>query len=107
VKNASQKTFASWMDPNSPGNAGQYFRVLKADSEYGLSSDTCGLEWDCAMFSFTYRPATVLLVIEVPRSACTASGAMPSLAAMACSMNSFASSPVSVGQTSQWMTFLE
>jgi hypothetical protein len=48
-----------------------------------------------------------LLVIEVPRSAWTARGTVPSLAAMACSMNSFASSPVSVGQTSQWMTFLE
>ena len=49
---ASQKTLASWMDPNSPGKAGQYFRVLKCASEYGLSFDTCGLEWDWAMFSF-------------------------------------------------------
>ena len=32
---------------------------------------------------------------------------MPSLAAMACSMNSFARVPVSVGEISQWMTFLE
>lgn len=101
MKNASQKTFASWMDPNRPGNAGQYFRVLNADSEYGLSFETCGREWDWAMFSLAYRPETVLLVIEVPRSAWTDFGAVPLLAAIACRMKSAASSPVSVGQTSQ------
>ena len=31
---------------NFPGNAGQYFRVLNCASEYGLSLDTCGREWD-------------------------------------------------------------
>ena len=34
----------------------------------------------------------------MPRSACTAFGVMPPLALMACSMNSFARVPVSVGQ---------
>jgi hypothetical protein len=33
VKNAPQKAFASWMEPKRPGKAGQYFRVLNADSE--------------------------------------------------------------------------
>ena len=89
------------MDPNWPGNAGQYLRVLNCASEKGLSSETWGREWDWAMFSLAYSPATVLEVIEVPRSACTACGAIPPLAAMACSMNSFARVPVSVGQISQ------
>jgi hypothetical protein len=38
--------------PELAGKTGQYFRVLKADSEYGLSFGTCGLEWDWMMFSF-------------------------------------------------------
>jgi len=55
------------------------------------------------MFSFAYSAATVSDVMGLPRSAWTRPGLMPSLAAMACSMNSFASSPVSDGQISQWM----
>ena len=37
------------MEPNSPGNAGQYLKVLNFASEYGLSLDTCGREWDWSM----------------------------------------------------------
>jgi len=33
VKSAAQKKFASWIDPKSPGNAGQYLRVLNCASE--------------------------------------------------------------------------
>jgi hypothetical protein len=40
------KTLASSMDPNRPGNAGQYLSVLNCASEYGLSLDTCGRECD-------------------------------------------------------------
>ena len=31
-----------------PGNAGQYLRVLNPASEYGLSFETCGREWERA-----------------------------------------------------------
>ena len=88
------------MDPNWPGNAGQYLKVLKFASEYGLSLDTCGREWDWSMPSGAesgdgiggHRGAAV----GVDRR-----GVIPSLASMACSMNSFASVPFSVGQASQ------
>ena len=33
---------------NRAGNAGRYFMVLNCASEYGLSSETCGREWDWA-----------------------------------------------------------
>jgi hypothetical protein len=33
------------MDPNRSGNAGQYFSVLNAASENGLSLLTWGREW--------------------------------------------------------------
>jgi hypothetical protein len=34
------------------GKSRAVLQGFKADSEYGLSFDTCGLEWDWAMFSF-------------------------------------------------------
>ena len=34
------------------GERGTVLQGFEADSEYGLSFDTCGLEWDWAMFSF-------------------------------------------------------
>jgi hypothetical protein len=60
------------MEPNLPGNAGQYLSVLNCASEYGLSLDTCGRECDWSIPSVASRPATVFEVIEVPRSAWTA-----------------------------------
>src|SRR3974390_284331 len=95
------------MEPNWPGNAGQYLRVLNCASEYGLSLDTCGRECDWSMPSRASRPVTVLEVIEVPRSAWMAMGAIPPLAWMAGAMNSFARAPVSAGQISQPMTLRE
>src|SRR5437588_8225092 len=61
-------------DPNRSGNSGPYFKVLNSDSEYGLSFDTLGLECDRVTSRSASRAATVLLVIDVPRSACTTCG---------------------------------
>src|SRR6202453_3165237 len=62
---------ASQSDPKRSGNAGPYFNVLNNDSEYGLSLDTRGRECDRVTSRSASSAATVLLVIEVPRSACT------------------------------------
>ena len=40
VKNSPLNTRASSMHPKRPRNVGQYFKVLKADSEIGLSLET-------------------------------------------------------------------
>jgi hypothetical protein len=95
------------MEPNLPGNAGQYLSVLNCASEYGLSLDTCGRECDWSIPRVASRPATVFEVIEVPRSAWTAPGLIPPFSSMARSMNSFARVPVSVGQISHQMTLRE
>jgi hypothetical protein len=95
------------MDPNLPGNAGQYLSVLNCASEYGLSLDTCGREWDWSIPSSASRPATVLEVMDVPRSAWIEAGLTPALAAMALVKNSLARVPFSVGQISQCTTFRE
>lgn len=73
---------------NRSGNAGAYFRVLFHASEYGLSLETLGLEWASS------RVATGLLVIAVPRSACTTLG-MP-WAPKICVISSTANTAASV-----------
>src|SRR6476646_8322498 len=65
---------ASLSDPKHSGNSGQYFKVLNNDSEYGLSLDTRGRECDRVTSRSASSATTVLLVIEVPRSACTTRG---------------------------------
>src|SRR5271163_4576976 len=65
---------ASQSDPKRSGNAGPYFKVLNSDSEYGLSLDTRGRECDRVTSRSASSAATVLLVIDVPRSACTTCG---------------------------------
>src|SRR5882757_2105959 len=95
------------MDPNLPGNAGQYFNVLNAASENGLSFDTRGRECDWSIFRSTSNCTTVFDVIEVPRSAWIVFGAEPPFFAMAFSMNLLASSPLSVGQISQCTIYRE
>ena len=62
------------MEPNRSGKAGQYFNVLNADSLYGLSFETCALEWDLVTPRSTRSCATGFEVIEVPRSAWITSG---------------------------------
>jgi hypothetical protein len=52
-----------------PGKTGQYFRVLKTASEYGLSFDTCGREWESVIFRSARSWLTGFDVIEVPLSA--------------------------------------
>src|ERR1700755_118242 len=61
-------------DPKRSGNSGPYFKVLNNDSEYGLSLDTRGRECDRVTSRSASSAATVLLVIDVPRSACTTRG---------------------------------
>src|SRR3979490_1363473 len=61
-------------DPKHSGNSGPYFKVLNSDSEYGLSLDTRGRECDRVTSRSASSAATVLLVIDVPRSACTTCG---------------------------------
>ena len=51
------------------GEDGQYLRVLNADSEYGLSLETCGREWLRVMFRSLSSWLTVFEVMEVPLSA--------------------------------------
>src|SRR5882757_725512 len=82
---------ASHSDPKHSGNAGPYFNVLNNASEYGLSLDTRGLECDRVTSRSASRAATVLLVIDVPRSACTTCGT-PWMEKI-CSISSFARTP--------------
>src|SRR5690606_306194 len=103
-KNSWQNSRAFWIEPNLPGNAGQYLRVLKFASEYGLSFDTRGRECDWSIFSSARNWVTFLDVMDVPRSAWIVPGAAPPFLMMAFSMNCWASSPFSVGQISQWIT---
>src|SRR5271170_5451980 len=68
-KKSWQCARAAWIEPNRAGNAGRYFKVLNWDSEYGLSLDTCGREWDWVTPRSASSSATGLEVIEEPRSA--------------------------------------
>ena len=82
---------ASQSDPNRSGNSGPYFKVLNSDSEYGLSLDTRGRECDRVTSRSASNAATVLLVIDVPRSACTTCGTP--CTAKICSISSLARTP--------------
>src|SRR5674476_1459094 len=65
---------ASASEPKRSGNTGANFSVLNHDSEYGLSLETRGREWDLVTSRSDSNAATVLLVIDVPRSAWTTFG---------------------------------
>src|SRR5450759_1109510 len=58
---------------------GENFNVLNHDSEYGLAFETRGREWDRVTSRSESNAATVLDVMDVPRSACTTWG-MPWMA---------------------------
>src|SRR6476659_3076238 len=65
---------AACRELNRSGNTGAYFSVLFHASLNGLSLETLGLEWDRVTPRSSSRAATGLLVIDVPRSACTTCG---------------------------------
>src|SRR5674536_331552 len=65
---------ASAREPKRSGNTGANFNVLNHDSEYGLSFETRGREWDLVTSRSESSAATVLDVMDVPRSACTTWG---------------------------------
>ena len=65
---------ASPTEAKRSGNAGANFSALNHDSEYGLSSDTRGRERDRVTSRSDSSAATVLEVMDVPRSACTTCG---------------------------------
>src|SRR5450830_2176981 len=65
---------ASVTEPNRSGNTWANFNVLNHDSEYGLSFETRGREWDRVTSRSESNAATVLDVMDVPRSACTTFG---------------------------------
>src|SRR5450830_293119 len=65
---------ASAREPKRSGNTGANFSVLNHDSEYGLSFETWGREWDLVTSRSESSTATVLDVMDVPRSACTTRG---------------------------------
>src|SRR6476469_9556852 len=89
--NSSMNFLDSVSDPKRSGNSGPYFRVLNSASEYGLSFETRGLEYDRVTSRSASRAATVLLVIDVPRSACTTCGTP--WTEKICSISSFARTP--------------
>src|SRR5664279_3828787 len=66
---------ASPTEANRSGNTGANLRVLKNDSLNGLSLLTRGRECDFVTSRSDNNVATVLLVIDVPRSAWTTCGA--------------------------------
>src|SRR5450830_796397 len=68
------KPLASPSEPKRSGNTGANFSVLNHDSEYGLSFETRGREWDLVTSRSESSAATVLDVMDVPRSACTTFG---------------------------------
>jgi hypothetical protein len=48
------------MQPKRAGKSGRYFIVLNCDSEYGLSSDTCGRLWLLVMSRSTSTTAAAV-----------------------------------------------
>ena len=58
---------ASASEPKRSGNTGANFNVLNHDSEYGLSFETRGREWDRVTSRSDSSAATVLDVMDVPR----------------------------------------
>src|SRR5450759_405952 len=71
---AAKKPRASARQPKRSGKVGLYFRVLNQASEYGLSLETFGRECDLVTSRSDRSAATVLEVIDVPRSAWTTCG---------------------------------
>src|SRR5450756_375997 len=65
---------ASGREAKRSGNTGANFNVLNHAAEYGLSLETRGLEWDRVTARSDSSAATVLDVMDVPRSACTTWG---------------------------------
>src|SRR5450759_192874 len=65
---------ASSNEAKRSGNPGANFNFVNHDCEYGLSLDTRGREWDLVTSRSDSNAATVLLVIDVPRSAWTTAG---------------------------------
>src|SRR5680860_1406639 len=70
----SMKALASGREPKRSGNVGANFSDLNQASLYGLSLLTRGREWDRVTSRSESSAATVLDVIEVPRSAWTICG---------------------------------
>lgn len=68
------------MQPKRSGKSGRYLSVLKLDSLKGLSFETWGRECVLVTPRSESSRATDLLLIELPRSACSVSceGSMPS-----------------------------
>ena len=62
---------ASGSEPKRSGKTGANFNVLNRVSEYGLSFETRGLEWERVTSKSESNVARLLLVIDVPLSACT------------------------------------
>src|SRR5664279_2124422 len=71
---SARKPRASARQPKRSGNVGAYFNVLNQASEYGLSLETFGRECDLGASRSDSNAATVLEVIDVPRSAWTTCG---------------------------------
>src|SRR5660398_124792 len=65
---------ASVSEPKRSGNTRANFNVLNHDSEHGLSLLTRGRLWDLVTSRSESSAATVLDVMDVPRSACTTWG---------------------------------
>src|SRR5580658_7851719 len=68
-KKSWQKRRASWIEPKRSGKLGWYLSVLNWDSEYGLSSETCGRLCVLSTPRSTQRSATDFEVMAEPRSA--------------------------------------
>src|SRR5450756_1763061 len=71
---SAKKPRASARAPKRSGMVGAYFKVLNQASEYGLSLETLGRECDLVTSKSDSSAATVLDVIDVPRSAWTTWG---------------------------------
>src|SRR5215208_6944831 len=68
-KKSWQNARASSIEAKRSGKPGRYFRVLNCASEYGVSLETCGREWDLVTPRSASRKATGLDVIDDPRAA--------------------------------------
>src|SRR5665811_1210724 len=71
---SAKKHRASARQPKRSGKVGAYLRVLNQASLYGLSLETFGRECDLVTSKSDSSAATVLEVIDVPRSAWTTCG---------------------------------
>src|ERR1700738_5273741 len=94
----SMNCLASQSDPTHSGNSGPYFRLLNNDPEYVLSVHPRGQQCEPVTSETASSAATVLLVIDVPRSACTTWGTPCTVNTR--SINSLARTPDSGAWTS-------